>query len=482
MEENYLEEKFTGNCKEQNHQNLELLFFCKSHNVLCCEGCISKEESKGKGEHKNCDIYSIEKIKGEKEINFKDNIKNLEKNLSNFKDSLHELDKIIDKNNEEKEKIKLKIQQLFTKIRNAINKREDELFLQVDKIYEIYEGVNYKESAKLYKIAKNSLDKGKELENEWNNNKKLNYLIYSSINIENNIKDINIIQEKINKLKEENKKEIDFSTNIDINQIFQSFDKIGLIETKENIQKKSEEHWKQIDGQLIQISSGIYGVWGVNKHFDIFYRTGVTQVNKGGNSWIKVDGLLKHISSGESGVWGVNMNDEIFYRKGISDTLPQGISWCKIDGELKQICSCEYGVYGVNCNDQIWFRAGISNSCPGGNRWCSIDGGLKHISVGPFGAWGVNCKNEIWKRKNVDKGNPLGNGWIKIEGKMKQICSGEQYVFGVNENNEIFCRKGISIICNEGQSWEKFKGELKYISDGICGIWGVDVDDNIYYY
>ena len=46
-------EIFTGYCKIENHQ-VELDYFCKNHNILCCAKCIIKIESKGKGQHKDC--------------------------------------------------------------------------------------------------------------------------------------------------------------------------------------------------------------------------------------------------------------------------------------------------------------------------------------------------------------------------------------------------------------------------------------------
>jgi len=44
-----------------------------------------------------------------------------------------------------------------------------------------------------------NLNKGKIIDNEWNDNSKLNSIIYGCINIENNIKDINEINENIKK-------------------------------------------------------------------------------------------------------------------------------------------------------------------------------------------------------------------------------------------------------------------------------------------
>ena len=44
-----------------------------------------------------------------------------------------------------------------------------------------------------------NLNKGKIIDNEWNDNSKLNSIIYGCLNIENNIKDINEINDSIKK-------------------------------------------------------------------------------------------------------------------------------------------------------------------------------------------------------------------------------------------------------------------------------------------
>ena len=56
-----------------------------------------------------------------------------------------------------------------------------------------------------------SLEKGKSIEKEWNNDNNLNSLINDCINIENNIKNITLINENINKCKSLNLK-IKFTT------------------------------------------------------------------------------------------------------------------------------------------------------------------------------------------------------------------------------------------------------------------------------
>ena len=57
-------------------------------------------------------------------------LEDLSNNLNQFTKDLKE---ILEKINENKESLKLKIQKIFTKLRNALNDREDELLIEVDK-------------------------------------------------------------------------------------------------------------------------------------------------------------------------------------------------------------------------------------------------------------------------------------------------------------------------------------------------------------
>ena len=91
--------------------------------------------------------------------------------------------------NEKKEELKVKVQKIFTNIRNVINNREDELLLDIDKKFNdksIEEEV-FKEIEKLPNKIKVSLEKGKLLDNDWDNDDKLYLSINNCINIENNI-------------------------------------------------------------------------------------------------------------------------------------------------------------------------------------------------------------------------------------------------------------------------------------------------------
>ena len=109
---------------------------------------------------------------------------------------------ITEKINKNKEETKLNIQKTFTKLRNELNNREDQLLLEVDdktsKEY-INEDI-IKQSEMIPKKIKIYLDKGKEIKDEeWNENKKLKFLINDCINIENNIKIIDEINKNIEK-------------------------------------------------------------------------------------------------------------------------------------------------------------------------------------------------------------------------------------------------------------------------------------------
>ena len=195
------QEIFIDLCKEKNHP-LKLEFYCKNHNQLCCAACITKLQAKEYGQHKDCDICIIEDIKEEKKNKLKDNIKYLEDLSNNFTDSIKEIKIIFDKIEERKEQLKLKIQNIFTKIRTALNEREDELLSEVDNKFNENFGNDdiIKESEKLPNKIKISLKKGKLIK-DWDDDNKLGSILNDCIDIEENISKINIINDNIKKYK-----------------------------------------------------------------------------------------------------------------------------------------------------------------------------------------------------------------------------------------------------------------------------------------
>ena len=194
-----MNEIFTGYCKEENHLN-KLEYFCKTHNQLCCCACIVKIKRKGKGQHSDCNICTIEDIEEEKKKKLKENIEFLENEIKTIEKSTEELKILFDKVNENKTELKLNIQKIFTQLRNHLNEREDELLLEVDNQFDnlYFKEDTIKNCEKLPNKIKISLEKGKNICNEWNKNDKLNKIINDCIIIENNIKEIKIINDIIN--------------------------------------------------------------------------------------------------------------------------------------------------------------------------------------------------------------------------------------------------------------------------------------------
>ena len=189
-------EIFTGLCKEKNH-NIKLDYYCKTHNKLCCGLCICKIKGNGNGQHNDCDICLIKDIKEEKKSKIKNNIKELEKLI----DQLEQLEKkvkvIPEEVKENKDKLKSEIKNIFEKIRIELNYRENILSSEVDKYFE--ENYSNEGIAKKFFEIKSSLENVESIDDDWENDDKLNELINNSINIENNIKEINEINENIKK-------------------------------------------------------------------------------------------------------------------------------------------------------------------------------------------------------------------------------------------------------------------------------------------
>ena len=129
------EEIFTGFCQEKNHPN-KLEYFCKVHNKLCCAACLCKVDDLGDGQHKDCEVCIINNIKDEKKNKLKENIKVLEELDIFFNEKMKDIKKVFQIIEEDKEKLKIKVQNVFTKIRNKVNEREEELLLQIDNIFD----------------------------------------------------------------------------------------------------------------------------------------------------------------------------------------------------------------------------------------------------------------------------------------------------------------------------------------------------------
>ena len=207
---NNIQDIFTGFCKQENHIN-KLEFFCKNHNELVCVACISKLKNKFYGQHTDCEICNIEEIQKEKKNNLNKNIICLEDLSKSLEKSIAELKNLFEKINENRDNIKVRIQRVFTAIRNSLNDREDELLSEVDKsLKDMFFDEDYvKKGDKLPNKIKMSLKKGKEINQDWD--KDLTLSINNSIEIENALKDINDLNENIENYREMKNVEVKFS-------------------------------------------------------------------------------------------------------------------------------------------------------------------------------------------------------------------------------------------------------------------------------
>ena len=143
---------FIDKCKEENH-NDKLEFYCKEHNILCCVGCTSKIKEKGYGQHFDCSITLIENIKDEKRNILKVNINYLDELNKQIDESINKLKEIFEQINKNREELKLKIQGIFTKLRNALNEKEDKLLLDIDEYFnKTYFKEDIKKKVKNYQI------------------------------------------------------------------------------------------------------------------------------------------------------------------------------------------------------------------------------------------------------------------------------------------------------------------------------------------
>ena len=148
------------------------------------------------------------RYKGRKKNKLKSNIKCLEELSNLLEESIEQLKIIYEKINENKEQLKNKIQKIFTKIRNQLNDREDELLSLVDNKFDsiFFKEDIFKKNEKLPNKIKLSLKNTNIVDNDWNDESKLSSLINYCTNIENNINEVNIINEKI---KQSNSNKID---------------------------------------------------------------------------------------------------------------------------------------------------------------------------------------------------------------------------------------------------------------------------------
>ena len=250
---NNTNEIFDDFCQEENHKT-KLIYYCKTHKILCCPLCISKIKTKNDGKHADCEINLIENM----EKDFKEKINNLENKNKIFSDILKEMENMIDKITDKKEKVKKTVLKIFTEIRNALNNREDEIYEEIDKRFN---GYYYNENIiNENKIINNEikayLDKIKKI-NIITNINELDILNKNIDNIENKIKDLSTLKEKGNK----NNIEMEFKPGlVGVGNMLKKIRNFGDIYINENNDLKIIKCFKSIneDNNILLISNQKY--------------------------------------------------------------------------------------------------------------------------------------------------------------------------------------------------------------------------------
>jgi len=202
---------------------------------------------------------------------------------------------------------------------------------------------------------------------------------------------------------------------------------------------RKPSYWREVSFKdLVQVSNGFKGIWGVDKDRHILQR--LIKERK----WV-LRGKGVQVSCGAS-VWKLDAHDRIY-------KLAKNV-WKRVPGALRNIDVSNKGrVWGVNRSQNIYRRKG--------SAWQKLEGRLVQVSVGGCGVWGVNKDQNIYYREgtfgDVDTG---GKDWIKVPGKLKWVASGQRTVVGVNSNNDVYLRMGISPAKPTGVKWVKVDGKL----------------------
>ncbi|KAI8512191.1 hypothetical protein Bbelb_088300 [Branchiostoma belcheri] len=242
--------------------------------------------------------------------------------------------------------------------------------------------------------------------------------------------------------------------------------------------------WKQIDGNLAQISSGKGIVWGVNSRGKIYVRTGITDKVSHGKDWRLVTGQPLRsvcVSSSSNFVWGVSTTGTVWRRTGITNGN------LIVQGRMLKTPVWGVSTTGTVC---IWKRTGIATGNLIGTGWqqvpggSAIRGGLSYVSIGYCGVWGRDVR-----RKGLG-----GTGWAQVTGyQLVSISVGYNVVWGVSAIGQVFIRIGPAKLSPgytppnngteaSGTAWRLVGGSLTqiYVSSSSNRVWGCGLSHHIY--
>ena len=219
--------------------------FCKTHNRIYY---IDSEEENDEY-HIDCDTCLIKNIEEEKRKLLKEHIRTLEYLLKESKYLSEKFHEVIDEIYEKKEEVKLQLQKVFTRLRNAINDREDQILLEIDQTFEdLYLNKDIiDENRKFPNKINKLLEKGKSIDNKWTDDN-IDTSINDCLNLDNNIKEINTIKDNISKFNDTkiNNIKIKFIPGEnDINYFVENIMKFGIISYNDYTFKKCPSNINQ---------------------------------------------------------------------------------------------------------------------------------------------------------------------------------------------------------------------------------------------
>ena len=144
--------------------------------------------------------------------------------------------------------MKINIQKIFTKIRNEINNKEDELLLKIDKKFDnlVFKESSLKDYDKSSKSIKIFLDEKNLVDKEWKDENIIS-LINECINVENNIKNLKKLNNDLKK--NESKKIYNVDNNFQeeqINKFIKSISNLGDIYYNFEFENNTDEKQKYI--------------------------------------------------------------------------------------------------------------------------------------------------------------------------------------------------------------------------------------------
>ena len=108
--------------------------------------------------------------------------------MKRLNESIEKINIIYDKIDETKKELKTKIQNIFTKIRNELNEREDKLLMELDNNFnETYFNENLQKiSKKLLNKLNICMEEGRKIDSQFNDEPKLNLIIFNYTNLKKN--------------------------------------------------------------------------------------------------------------------------------------------------------------------------------------------------------------------------------------------------------------------------------------------------------